>query len=157
MNKKIIIIVVVIFLVGIIIGGGTIYLLTTQKQENKEKDDFNSDTSQTTQNINSNTSQTTQNINNNSSTSYTSPTTNRDTSTEKQKKYTHVALQGCVITESNSKTGSVTYKKKCEVCGTVQPGTTSTYLTFGTMNSSFMCSKCKNNQKIQIEATMSEE
>lgn len=70
---------------------------------------------------------------------------------KKEWTYTHIALQGCVITSSDSKTGAVTYKKKCESCGTVEPGSNSTYISVGTLNSSFYCHKCKKTQKVQIE------
>ncbi len=68
--------------------------------------------------------------------------------------YTHAALEGAVITSSDSSTGKVVYRKKCEKCGNVQSGSTITYLKASTLNSSFYCSKCKQQQQIRIQSTM---
>ena len=135
------------------ISGGIIYFIMssndkTDIQENREEEVSNSNNVEIQKN-NSNSQE-----NNSISGSYNSNSSNNN---EKKKQYIHVALQGCVITESNSDTGSCTYRKKCESCGNLQPGTTSTYLTSGTMNSSFYCPKCKQTQKIQIETTLSYE
>ncbi len=64
--------------------------------------------------------------------------------------YTHAALEGAVIVKSDSKTGEVNYKKKCEKCGKVDSSTIITYVKSGTMNSSFYCSDCKSTQKVRI-------
>jgi len=63
---------------------------------------------------------------------------------------TAVALSGAVILQQDG--GSMVYKKKCEGCGSVQPGSTSSALPSrgSTRNSSFICTKCKRTQKVSI-------
>ena len=61
-----------------------------------------------------------------------------------------IALQGCVIIES--KKGTIKYKKKCESCGYVENGTSST----SPMKSKhrvgiFKCPKCGNKQDIFMQ------
>ena len=71
-------------------------------------------------------------------------------SSEPEKKIiTHTAVQGCVIV---SQDGSAmhTYKKKCESCGNVVPGTVTQGKYDGKTQTSFNCSKCGNKQKIEI-------
>jgi len=62
-----------------------------------------------------------------------------------------VALCGAVVTETNGT--QMTYKKKCEKCGNVEPGETRTSAPSKSskLTSSFMCSKCRNQQKIEIQ------
>lgn len=95
------------------------------------------------------TNTTEQDTNTNNNTNLNSNNNN----TKKEKYYTHTAICGCVITSSDSKTGEVTYKEKCETCGAVSSKEHVSYLTMGTMNSSFTCYKCHKNQKLQIETT----
>ena len=60
------------------------------------------------------------------------------------------ALSGAVVVKQDGK--RVTYKKKCESCGTVAPGSTTTTVSpNSTLRSSFRCTKCKTNQKIAIQ------
>ena len=68
--------------------------------------------------------------------------------------YTHSALEGAVIIKSDTSTGAVKYKKKCEKCGKVDSTTVSTYINSGTMNSSFYCSNCKSVQNVRIYCEM---
>lgn len=72
------------------------------------------------------------------------------TTTQVQKVTTHVALQGAVIVEQDG-TGMFRYKKKCEACGYIPSGTISATHYDGKNSSSFTCSKCGNQQKIEIE------
>ena len=58
------------------------------------------------------------------------------------------AVSGCIITKEEGT--QMTYQKKCDSCGYVLPGTTTTASTLGTYNSSFRCPKCGKNQKIVI-------
>lgn len=154
-KSSIIILVIVCTIIAAGVGGGVTYLMMQQNkpsqisQENdiKSKDKIENKENVITQNSSSNATT-------RPSTGYS---TNNNQTKEKKWKYTHIALQGCVITESNSETGAVSYKKKCETCGTVQPGGTSTYLKGGIMNSAFYCSKCKKTQSIKIETTSSYE
>ena len=68
--------------------------------------------------------------------------------------YTHAALEGAVIISSDTSTGAVKYKDKCEKCGNVSSSTHNTYIKGTTLNSSFYCSKCKSSQKVRIQSTM---
>ena len=72
---------------------------------------------------------------------------------KKKYTYTHIALMGCVIQESNSETGEISYKHKCESCGALQAGGTTRYLKGGIFNGGFLCYKCNTVQKVQIETT----
>jgi len=68
----------------------------------------------------------------------------------KQAIYTHVALEGCVIVDTDG--AMITYKKKCEKCGKVQPGTvTIGNQSSGTLTTSFICIYCGNQQDIKIQ------
>lgn len=68
----------------------------------------------------------------------------------KQAVYTHVALEGCVIVDTDG--AMITYKKKCEKCGKVQPGTvTIGNQSSGTLTTSFICIYCGNQQDIKIQ------
>jgi|BioPla2DNA2_1021312.scaffolds.fasta_scaffold102578_1 hypothetical protein len=69
-----------------------------------------------------------------------------------EKTYNHVAIKGAVVDEQDG-TAMFTYKKKCESCGNVEPGHTRLFASGGTYKGSFMCSKCKNNQPIEIKTT----
>lgn len=78
-----------------------------------------------------------------------SQTTQVVPSVPEKKIITHTAVQGCVIV---SQDGSAmhTYKKKCESCGNVVPGTVTQGKYDGKTQTSFNCSKCGNKQKIEI-------
>lgn len=153
MKKKISITILVIILL-IFIGAGIIYYFITKTQNNdigtENLYDNNNITTVEEENESKNTLTTTNNS------SYQQNDKNEITS-QKKKKYTSIALQGCVITEQDYETGAVTYKKKCESCDYIESGGTSTYLSSGIMNSSFLCPKCKKTQKIQIESNISYE
>lgn len=63
-----------------------------------------------------------------------------------------IAISGCVITKQD--TTMMSYVKKCESCGYVQPGQTTAALIKSKgskFTSSFMCPKCKKTQKIVIQ------
>lgn len=62
--------------------------------------------------------------------------------------YTRYAESGAIITSpATSESAVYRYKKKCEACGYVDGGGTTT--SSGT-NTSFTCPECKNRQKIKI-------
>lgn len=62
-----------------------------------------------------------------------------------------VALQGSVVVGTRGKS-LVLWKKKCERCGYVEGGVTTSNISRGsTYHSSFMCPKCKHFQKIAIQ------
>ena len=75
-------------------------------------------------------------------------------STEPEQKatYYHAALCGAVVTEQDG-SPRFTYVKKCENCGTVQSGSSTTNATGGVLHSSFMCSNCRETQRFEIETT----
>ena len=108
---------------------------------------FNNNVVEETELNETNTTEQDTNINNNTNLN------SNNNNTKKEKYYIHTAICGCVITSSDSKTGEVTYKEKCETCGSVSSKEHVRYLTMGTMNSSFTCYKCHKNQKLQIETT----
>ena len=90
---------------------------TTPQQENSKK----SSTSKDTTNKESDTKK--------------SGTNNESTNTEVTQdettshyEYTHVAVEGCVITESDKSTGLCVYKTKCPVCGETSSSQKSQYL-----------------------------
>lgn len=112
------------------------YDLTPPNSDSLAEDGTEEETTTTQQNSNNSTSS---NSNNNN--------------TKKEKYYIHTAISGCVITSSDSKTGAITYKEKCEKCGTVSSKEHSTYLTMGTMKTYFNCYKCNSTQKLEIETT----
>ena len=64
-----------------------------------------------------------------------------------------VALTGCVIVDQDGRT--MKYRKKCESCGEIQPGTTTSAIPgkYSKRNSSFRCYKCKNRQKVAIQGS----
>jgi hypothetical protein len=62
------------------------------------------------------------------------------------------ALQGAVIVKKDGL--KISYKQKCEKCGNVNSSTTSTSVSSSSsskLTSSFRCSKCGNQQKIEIQ------
>ncbi len=59
-----------------------------------------------------------------------------------------VAISGAVILGEQG--SIVKYKNKCEQCGHVAPGSTSTAIS-NNLNTSFKCFKCGNMQKVRIE------
>lgn len=62
------------------------------------------------------------------------------------------ALKGAVIVKQDGM--RVTYKQKCEKCGNVSSSSTVTSVSsssFSKTISSFRCSKCGNQQKIEIQ------
>lgn len=81
---------------------------------------------------------------------------NQQQSTQKTavRTYTHAALEGAVIIQSDTSTGALKYKKKCEKCGKVDNTTVNTYIKTSTLNTSFYCDNCKSNQKVRIQGTM---
>jgi WD40 repeat protein len=62
---------------------------------------------------------------------------------------TAVALCGAVIVSQDGR--RMVYRKKCDACGHVEPGTTSSSIPTGTLSSSFYCSKCRTRQEISIQ------
>ncbi len=74
----------------------------------------------------------------------------REEITTTQTHYTHAALCGSIIVKQDGST-RYSYKKKCDTCGYVFPGTTSTSNSSGTMSSGYRCPKCNTNGKIEIE------
>lgn len=61
-------------------------------------------------------------------------------------------LQGAVIVKKDGL--NISYKQKCEKCGNVSNSTTSTSVSSSSsskLTSSFHCSKCGNQQKIEIQ------
>lgn len=71
---------------------------------------------------------------------------------EQEPTYYHAALCGAVVTEQDG-SPRFTYVKKCENCGTVQSGSSTTNATGGVLHSSFMCSNCRETQRFEIETT----
>jgi DNA-directed RNA polymerase subunit M/transcription elongation factor TFIIS len=62
------------------------------------------------------------------------------------------ALQGAIIVKQDGT--RVTYKQKCEKCGNISGNTTTTSVSSSSsskMTSSFRCSKCGNQQKVEIQ------
>lgn len=74
------------------------------------------------------------------------------TEPELEPTYYHVAICGAVVTEQDG-SPQFTYVKKCENCGTVQSGSSTTNATGGVLHSSFMCSNCRETQRFEIETT----
>jgi hypothetical protein len=61
------------------------------------------------------------------------------------------ALQGAVIIKKDGL--KIQYRKKCESCGHVDNSTSSTSVSASSSSklvSSFRCTKCHNNQRIEI-------
>ena len=71
---------------------------------------------------------------------------------KKEWSYTYIPICGCIIIDSNTKTGEISYKKKCENCGNIDNTVNTTIHTTGILNNTYYCPKCKNMQEIQIEA-----
>lgn len=69
---------------------------------------------------------------------------------EPQTTYVHTAIKGAVI-DSQDGSAHFLYRKKCESCGNVEPGTTGV-TSRATIKSSFRCSKCGNHQDIEIKS-----
>lgn len=62
------------------------------------------------------------------------------------------AIQGAVIVKKDGL--RISYKQKCEKCGNVSSGTTTMTApstSSSKSSSSFRCSKCGNQQKIEIQ------
>lgn len=62
------------------------------------------------------------------------------------------ALQGAIIVKQDGT--RLTYKQKCEKCGNVSNNTTTTNVSSSSSSkttSSFKCSKCGTQQKIEIQ------
>lgn len=78
-----------------------------------------------------------------------SQTTQVVPSEPEKKIISHIAVQGCVIVSQDG-SATHTYKKKCESCGNVVPGTVTQGKYDGKTQTSFNCSKCGNKQKIEI-------
>lgn len=72
------------------------------------------------------------------------------TEPEQEPTYYHAAICGAVVTEQDG-SPRFTYVKKCENCGTVQNGSSTTNATGGVLHSSFMCSNCRETQRFEIE------
>lgn len=137
-KSKIVILIVVFIVIAAVVGGGTAFLVIKLNNDDKSsKQEENSYSNTTTQE--------------NTKKSSNSSSVSNNTNEKKTMKYTHIAVQGCVIISSDSKTGAVSYKKKCESCGNVDSVGNSTYLTGGTMNTSYYCPKCKKTQSVKIE------
>lgn len=62
-----------------------------------------------------------------------------------------IAISGAVIVEQSAH--QMTYKRKCEACGTVQAGSeiTSSPGKHVALTTQFRCPKCGNNQKVVIQ------
>lgn len=74
------------------------------------------------------------------------------TEPEQEPTYYHAALCGAVVTEQDG-SPRFTYVKKCENCGTVQSGSSTTNATGGVLHGSFLCFECKETQRFEIETT----
>lgn len=74
------------------------------------------------------------------------------TEPEQEPTYYHAALCGAVVTEQDG-SPRFTYVKKCESCGTVQNGSSTTNATGGVLHGSFLCFECKETQQFEIETT----
>lgn len=75
-----------------------------------------------------------------------------NTEPEQEPIYYHAAICGAVVTKQDG-SPRFTYVKKCENCGTVQSGSSTTNATGGVLHSSFMCSNCRETQRFEIETT----
>lgn len=75
-----------------------------------------------------------------------------NTESEQEPTYYHVALCGAVVTEQDG-SPRFTYVKKCENCGTVQSGSSTTNATGGVLHGSFLCFECRETQQFEIETT----
>jgi len=61
------------------------------------------------------------------------------------------ALCGAIIVDDDGTL--VTYKKKCESCGQLDPGTTRMQIRSGVTSGSFRCTKCGQMQETKIQGT----
>lgn len=113
----------------------------------------NQDEEKTQNNVSSVESDSSKNDSNNNTASSNleveSQTTQVIPSEPEKKIITHTAVQGCVIVNQDG-SAMHTYKKKCESCGNVVPGTVTQGKYDGKTQTSFNCSKCGNKQKIEI-------
>ena len=146
MKQKIFIFVIVSILIAIIGIGIFLFILPKNKENNNVNREIKDNISNTTSKPQNNQMQQNNIVD----------STNNE-SNEKKTLYYHVALQGCIIVKSDSRTGEVVYKRKCESCGTISSTLNGTYLTGGTISTSFVCPNCKKSQRIQIQATTSYE
>ena len=63
-----------------------------------------------------------------------------------------IALCGSILIGNDGT--RITYKKKCDNCSHIEPGTTTTSISRGSIfNSSEFCSKCKNTYNLKIQGT----
>ena len=58
------------------------------------------------------------------------------------------AIQGAVIVKENGPL--ISYKQKCDKCGNISSNTTSTSIG-NKLSTNFRCTKCGNNQKVEIQ------
>ena len=110
MKQKVVIGIIVGILIAI--GGIIIGLVISPKDKSLDENIENNVTSEANKYQNTQVQQNNKNSNNTN----TSNSTMDDKPNEKHVKYNHVAVEGCVIIESNSQTGEVVYKRKCESC-----------------------------------------
>lgn len=73
-------------------------------------------------------------------------------SEERKQISTTVAIANAIIVEDNHE-NNVVYKKKCDSCGYVEPGTFST--NPGSFIGGFYCPNCKETKRIEIKTTYS--
>ena len=107
------------------------------EENNTQKDDVISSTDSSSEeesNIGSDNSETVSSQNINNQNIYVEPEIEETV-------ITHVAIQGAVISRQDG-SPVYSYKKKCESCGKVMPGSTTTSGTSGTSHSSFRCTDC---------------
>ena len=74
------------------------------------------------------------------------------TEPEQESSYYHAAICGAVVTEQDG-SPRFTYVKKCESCGTVQSGSSTTNATGGVLHGSFQRTECGETQQFEIETT----
>lgn len=89
---------------------------------------------------------------NNSSTNYSNKP-NITSTPIKSVTYIRTAIQGCVITNVDPKTGEFSYKGKCETCGNIESTGHTRYDSGGgksTFHSGYYCPNCKKMQNIEI-------
>ncbi len=68
-----------------------------------------------------------------------------------EKQYTHTALSGCIIIDTNET--AVTYKNKCENCDYISTTKKNIYHSSGVYTSSFSCPDCKKVNSIKIQTS----